>query len=445
MNGWITPWVGLDAALNVVAQFALSAGIGLLATYAMLFGRPVSSGRRILTAITCGVAALSAILWTAGAQGTPSSTGAAGIAGLWFGTFDGYSWLLARPALLAAVMVVPCTLPLVCALLAVRDARGSERARVAWATGSLAVLFLFGIATIQSCVTSDLVVYYWILNLSWFIAPLGLIYALLSRRLLDVGFVLNRVAVFTAVSLFVVGSFTLAEWALGGWLHSANRVTNVAVSAALALALGLSIHPIHLRVDRLIDNVFFRKRHEDERALHRFAREATYMTDSEMILRRAAAALEEHADCTSIDFLLHDDANTYGGIDENDAALVTLRESHEIVDLHGFGSALRGEFAYPMLARGRLVGVLVLGPKRSGEARAPDESRAIAQLAHGVAVALDLLGVERDGPANALLDAVRTLEQSNRTLAEGMSAIAAEVRALSDAIAERTPRDRTTI
>ena len=80
-----------------------------------------------------------------------------------------------------------------------------------------------------------------------------------------IGFVLNRAAVFTAVSLAVVGLFTLAEWALGGWLHSANRITNVAVSAALSL--GLSLHQIHSRVDRVVDNVFLRKRHEDQRAL----------------------------------------------------------------------------------------------------------------------------------------------------------------------------------
>ncbi len=41
-----------------------------------------------------------------------------------------------------------------------------------------------------------------------------------------------------------------------------------------------------------------------------------------------------------------------------------------------------------MIARGRLVGALVLGPKRSGESYAPDESHAMMHLAHSVGGAL---------------------------------------------------------
>ena len=103
-----------------------------------------------------------------------------------------------------------------------------------------------------------------------------------------------------------------------------------------------------------------------------------------------------------MNFALYDGVDRYGGIAENDPALVTLRASHEVVDLHTVDTAVNGEFAYPMLARGRLVGALVLGPKRSGESYAPDESSAIAQVAHGVGVALDLLGA-RDAKSNGVL------------------------------------------
>ena len=42
--------------------------------------------------------------------------------------------------------------------------------------------------------------------------------------------------------------------------------------AGLALALGLSMRFLHHRVDSFVDSVFFRKRHDNERALRRFAR-----------------------------------------------------------------------------------------------------------------------------------------------------------------------------
>jgi hypothetical protein len=433
INGWLTPWPDLDVTLNVAAQFVFSAGVAMLAGYALLFGRPVSLARRLLTAFAYAAAVLSVLIWTGAGQGGPGPGGVLGIAGLWFGTGDLHAWLLSRPVPLFAAVAGPPAIGLLCAAVAVRAANGAERARVAWATGSLGVLYLFGIATIQSYFTTSAVLYYWILNTAWFVAPLGLIYALLSRRLLDVGFVLNRAAVFAGVSIFVVGVFTLAEWALGGWLHSAGRVANVAVSAAIALALGLSLHQIHKRVDRVVDNVFFRKRHEDEHALKRFAREAAFITEPDVVVARARETLEQHTGASFVEFALHDGDGHYGSVNENDAALVTLRASHEIVDLHLAGTALSGEFAYPMLARGRLIGALVLGPKGSGEPYAPDESAAIAQLAHGVGVALDFLGARRAEGNEEIRGSLRSLEALSREANDAL-------RALPDAIAERMRR-----
>jgi hypothetical protein len=250
-----------------------------------------------------------------------------------------------------------------------------------------------------------------IVDVSVFITPLGLTYAILSRKVLDLGFVVNRAAVYTTVSLLIVAAFSLVEWALGGWLQTASKSTNLIVAAGLALVLGLSIHPIHRWVDAVVDRIFFQKRHEDEAALRRFAHEAAYTTDPRLIVERAVAEVVEHTDCASCEILIQDDSGRYGGIDENDRALVALRARAAPVDLHQVETALHGERAYPMLARGRLVGALVVGPKPSGEHYAPDESAAIAEVAHGVGIALDLLGGSADATASRLLAAVESLER----------------------------------
>lgn len=82
-----------------------------------------------------------------------------------------------------------------------------------------------------------------------------------------------------------------------------------------------------------------------------------------------------------------------------------------------------------MLARGRLVAILLLGERAGGEAYAPDEVEALSQFAHGVGSALDRLG-ERDGHGSADLRGL-------------IVELAAEVRALpqrlSDEIAHRLP------
>ena len=104
--------------------------------------------------------------------------------------------------------------------------------------------------------------------------------------------------------------------------------------------------------------------------------------------------------------ILLDARGRYGDADENDPAIVSLRAWHRPVDLHITESRLRGEFAYPMVARGRLSGVLVLGPERNAEPYAPDESDAIAHLAHAAGMALDALSL-RSTDRNGVIEAIR--------------------------------------
>jgi GAF domain-containing protein len=81
------------------------------------------------------------------------------------------------------------------------------------------------------------------------------------------------------------------------------------------------------------------------------------------------------------------------------------------LELHGLDSALQGDLAFPMVARGRLVAVLIVGPQKSGDSYAPDEISAIAQVAQSVGNALDVLGTEQ-GAQSELLVAIRALHQA---------------------------------
>lgn len=246
--------------------------------------------------------------------------------------------------------------------------------------------------------------------------PVVMIYGLFVRRVIDLGFAINRAAVFTAVSLVALGSFVLLEWAFGEWLRGASHAENVAASAGLALVLGLSIRFIHTRVDHVVDRVFFRKRHDDERALRRFTHEASYISHSDILLSRAIQTVETHADALKADILLNDGKGRFGTIPENDPAVVALRAWHEPLDLHTVQSEIHGEYAFPMSARGILLGALVVQTKKSGESYAPDELDALKTLAHATGSALDSLVHSQNGSADAILDAVRKLPDSIRSL-----------------------------
>lgn len=403
-NGFYTPWIGVDLAANALGSLTTFSA-ALLATYAMLFRLPHPSVRMVLAALAY-------------------ATGVAWVVFTLVAMERAWLGLAPPPQTRIALIGVGCLFSLLCAIVTARQSTGEQRIRIAWVTASVGIIY--GTETVIDLVGFVIPSLHQVGSvvrpIAYFVAPIGLWCSLLNRRVLDIGFAINRAAVFTGVSVVVVGIFVLVEWALSEWFSSASHTTNLAISAALALALGLSVRAIHMRVDRVLDTVFFRKRHEDEQAIRTLAREAAYITEPNVLLSRTIAVLEEHADATSVNILLeggdrytlHHPERSRGtvtdlSVSENDPAIVRLRATQKVLDLHDVQTAITGEFAHPMLARGRLVGVLVLGPKRSGESYAPDESDAIAQLAHDVGAALDVLGIKKNQIGDPLREEVRAM------------------------------------
>jgi hypothetical protein len=413
-------------ALNVLAVFGGEPGIVLSATLFSLFAlnfAPQSPARR-------------AMRWTAQLFPAISILLACGAV---LGIFTGWPNPYAIAETIQRVTVttispwagvftnefhflVPRTFALVCALVAIATTRGELRRRISWATAAMTLLYgttflsqpfvLLGIIT---PVTGNMLVDWGV-----FFVPVGLTYAVMTRRLLDTGYIFNRAAVFSTVSLVLVGTFVLVEWLLADWLHDASRTTNVMVSAVLVVALGLSTRFVHARIDSLVDTVFFRRRHETERAIHDLAHEAPYITDRSVLLERAIELLEGRADAVFAKVLLADGAGFYGDTNENDPAVVRLRATHRALDLRTVSTRIGGDFAYPMVARGRLVGILVVGPRRSGENPAPDESAALAQMAHSVGAALDLLDANGTDSIAGLRTSITALESAVVALREAV-------------------------
>jgi hypothetical protein len=297
-----------------------------------------------------------------------------------------------------------------CATLAIAATRGPERQRAIWSLvpGAVLIGLGFGAEGSQGVIKSY--------DLAWFVfyvaaavniaTPMVLTYVALNRRLLDIGFVLNRAAVFTIVSTTLIAAFVIVEWVANEWF-SANHATSAIVAMLVALALGFSIRYVHNFADRFVDRVLFHKRHEAEAALRRFAHEAGFITNRAALLDRAVATVKASTRAEA-SILVLDDAPA--GIDDNDPALVALRAWRKPIDLELVGdSELHGQFAFPMVARGELIGALICGTKQDSEVYAPDESEALQSLADGVGGALSVLGHANNGFNGALGGAIAEL------------------------------------
>ena len=390
------PWAWVYIVFSVFNLVVAWLSVALLVAFANCFALPLSRPRRIIQWLFYTLVALSVAI------------AAIGIFGVITLQFSPISFLWAQWGIILAVAAV--VLAVVSSLLAIAASRGVERQRAVWTMVPIAVYFCVFMVTVIAASSSSSYADSVVLNLLGAVvllaAPVALTYAALSRRLIDIGFFLNRAAVFTIVSTIVIAVFVLVEFAASEWFVSASRTASTVIGMGLALVLGLSMRFIHRHVDHFVDRVFFRKRHEDEAALRRFAHESSYITDRSILLERAVQEVKEHTDATDATILVQDGAASYASVEtdgprttanENDPGILALRAWHKPIDLGAQqDSVLRGEFAFPMVSRGTLMGVLVCGEKRSGEAYAPDESEALLVLAQGVGTALDVLSAQGD-------------------------------------------------
>ncbi len=404
----VLPSATLQLVLFIVARVCMAVAPLLLLRLSFRTGQP--SRRR--TALTLAAIASVGIGFLA------DVAAATGIATLWF---DPLPFIYRVSPLRLSIDVVTYALVAFAALAAVRATPADERPRAAWLLLPLPIAF-FAHAftqTIAVFITS------WFVNVAIISASNGIYllsaglvtYALLKRRVLDFEFVLSRTVVVATVSLIVVASFILLEFLLNTVLMGVSHATGLVANAALALVLGLSLNPIHRRVDGIVERVFFHKRLEDERALVEFGREAAFVTNEAALLDHAIENLREHTDARSAAIFLDGTGNfaparSFGDgiqaeIDENDAAVLALKARHVPIDPHRYASALRGALALPMLARGRLLGLVVLGERAGGEAYAPDEIAALSSMSQGVGSALDVLAISDEISHASIADAVR--------------------------------------
>jgi hypothetical protein len=233
---------------------------------------------------------------------------------------------------------------------------------------------------------------------------LGFVYLIFRERLFDVSFVLNRTAVYAAVSTFLVPLLLVGEWLAQRALTAGNETENGIVQVGIALLLFVIARQLYERIDRVVDRLLFRERHENEAALRGFARRVALLDDAKSIGEQAVQTVCAHTDASGAALYRRDADESYALIERkgdsqlparvgrNDPVVLALRADRAPVE-NLRESPFADALVLPVIGARGLGEFLVCGSKRSGEAYAPDERNALLQLAHGVAVALDAVHI----------------------------------------------------
>ena len=383
---WMQPWMVL---LSLLAVYPVQmAGLASAVELATTFPDPQARGaRRVIRWSNYVISPLFAAL---GMWAVIESAVNERALPRWATIVGSYPWVYYVVAITAAFWIANVR------------AQGADRWRVRWVSVALGVAFSGIVAEIALIVVAhvraDWLMY---LPLTMIALPFGLGYAIVRHRVIDIGFVINRALVYGIVSAVVIVSFIVLEWVLSTVFVKFSHVTSTSLELMLALVLGFSLRGIHGRVDAFIDDLFFRSRHENERALKTFAREIAYVTDPRVALARTHAELVARTGTADVavyvvagrDAVRVDSAEiaAQDRVDIDDPALVRMRATRQPLALAHVTSAFAGDRAFPMTVRDTVTGAVVLGAKSNGEAYAPDEIATIETVVLGLGNALDAL------------------------------------------------------
>lgn len=284
---------------------------------------------------------------------------------------------------------------------ALTSARASDADRDAWErgaacafTGSASAILLLS-KVLAFGFAAELVV----LSAVACASAVTMAYALFGRRLLNFDFALQQL-----LTLIVLAMIEIPL--IGLLLISPRGAAAHAVGNTAAAIIVLLLVPAWRLIRSEISVVLFARRKRRLAALSRISHEARAFQDTRTLIERTVREVAAVCETDDVALLLEMRGTrlfqtAYGcgrrqpEITEQDLAIRTMYYSEQSVDLRDGISALQGEYAFPLSSWPwpDVFGVLVCGSKASGASYAPDERRALEEVARSVGSALsDIYG-----------------------------------------------------
>lgn len=145
-------------------------------------------------------------------------------------------------------------------LLSFVRSRGDERQRIAWVLVSFAA-GLGPIAAYELYVFASGAPETWTWQAIPFLAmPLGMAYATLRLRVIDIGFALSRAGVFSVMTLLIAGVFGVLESLADKMLAEASHTESMVIELVITLVIVYVIRYFHHHIEHAIERVIFAAR-----------------------------------------------------------------------------------------------------------------------------------------------------------------------------------------
>ncbi len=191
-------------------------------------------------------------------------------------------------------------------------------------------------------------------------------YSILRHNLMDISVVIQRSVIYIVLLSVIVATYAFGLELVGYLL---SKITNVAVivSAGATMVLGIFfMHPIRTYLERVTDPIFFKNKYVYSDAIARLSRMLNTTMSQADLVAASSAALEELFKTSQVAFLL---ANK--GEEALPAWASDIRVSQPIIFEH------------------TVIGKVILGKKRSGDAYTSQDMQLLETFLDQAAVALE--------------------------------------------------------
>jgi hypothetical protein len=230
----------------------------------------------------------------------------------------------------------------------------------------------------------------------------GLSYAILRHRVLDMGLAVNRSLVFAVVGAVLLGTFHLLQVVTARLLHFNDPAKAGLLSGVLAVLVMLAYPKVKPKAEWLIDRLFFREWVEREADLARFAADARGFTEASSLAAALVGAVDRFAAGAGATLYVRAgdgrferrQASTAGAaqtvappsLDADEPVAVALRAGRAVARCEEVHSALPGQMAMVLSRQRDLDAFVLIGRPRDGSVLRSDEVAALRGTLQAVGV-----------------------------------------------------------
>ena len=246
--------------------------------------------------------------------------------------------------------------------------------------------------------------------------------AMLKYGLLEMKVVLRKGAAYSLVSMATLGIFASLIFLLSSVFQELINPISIGITIITVFATAAAFQPILSRLQRQVDRWFFRERYDNLQALKRFAKETRNMMDLKQLSSSLVSTIAQGMLSRGVYLLLPSPRTgafvtyTYSGekhngrlhFPVNSLLTLTMKFSDSLIDCNDIDviPSLSGlpdndrqllarnqiELLLPLKTEERLVGILLIGNKLSGEPYSTEDRRLLQTVSSEVAISIENAG-----------------------------------------------------